>query len=275
MSYTIVGEQIMKYRKEKGMTQRELGEAIGVSGSAVSQWESGGTPDISLLPALSDILGVTVDALFGRTEARREDLEETVGKYIASLPVEKRLGRLISLMRRAALTGCADGAEDIVNFDRHDSEMTYIAKDGFLMAILSEGQSFLSAARCEEGELNDLLSCGEEVARLFSTLSDPDALTMLSKLYSEAPRHRTVGALARLAGLEQAQAEDILRVFTELELTQELELETQDGVTKAYTVNLSGAAMPILVAARLAAAPSSGTGIKIIADKRKNSKGGD
>ena len=60
MSYNIIGEQISKFRKTKGLTQRELGDAIGVSASAVSQWESGGTPDISLLPALSDVLGVTV-----------------------------------------------------------------------------------------------------------------------------------------------------------------------------------------------------------------------
>ena len=38
MGYTIVGEQIQKFRKEKALTQRELGERIGVSGSAVSQW---------------------------------------------------------------------------------------------------------------------------------------------------------------------------------------------------------------------------------------------
>ena len=108
MSYSIVGEQIQKFRKERGLTQGELGEAIGVSSPAVSQWEGGGTPDISLLPALSDILGVTVDMLFGRTEARREDMEEVVGRYIASLQEDKRIERLISLMRKAMLTGCID-----------------------------------------------------------------------------------------------------------------------------------------------------------------------
>ena len=273
MSYSIVGEQILKFRKEKGLTQRELGEAIGVSSSAVSQWESGGTPDISLLPALSDILGVTVDALFGRTEARREDMEETVGKYIASLPEEKRLGRLIFLMRRASLTGCIDAVADVVDFDSRDSEMTYIAKDGFITAFLSKGQSFLSAAWCEEGVFTDLLSCGENVTRLFSVLSTSGALKMLSKLYSESPKHRTVGVLAKLAGIAQSEAEEILRQFTELKLTEELELETENGSEKVYAVNLNGAAVPLLVSARFATRPSST--IKIISDKREYSKGGN
>lgn len=271
MSYSIVGEQILKFRKEKGLTQRELGEAIGVSSSAVSQWESGGTPDISLLPALSDILSVTVDALFGRVEARREDIEETVGKYIASLPEEKRLRAFIHLMRRAALTGCVDAAADVVDLDSRDSEMAYIAKDGFVMAILSKGQSFLSAACCEESVFTDLLSCEENVTRLFSVLSTSSALTMLSKLYSEAPRHRTVGVLARLAGIAQSEAEEILRKFTELKLTEELDLETENGSTKIYTVNLNGAAVPLLVSARLATGQPST--IKIISDKREYSKG--
>lgn len=270
MSYSIVGEQILKFRKEKGLTQRELGEAIGVSSSAVSQWESGGTPDISLLPALSDILGVSVDALLGRIEARREDIEETVGKYAASLPDEKRLGWFISLMRRAALTGCIDTVSDVVDFDSRDSEMTCIAKDGFITAVLSKEQSFLSAAWCEEGVFTDLLSCGENVTRLFSVLSTSSALTMLSKLYSEAPKHRTVGVLAKLAGIPQNEAEEILQKFTELKLSEELEFETENGCTKVYAVNLNGAAIPLLVSARFATCQSST--IKIISDKREYSK---
>ena len=266
MSGSIIGRQILGFRKEKGLTQRELGDAIGVSSSAVSQWECGGTPDISLLPALSDTLGVTIDALFGRTGARRENMEEIVGKYIASLPEEKRVGRLIALIRRAALTGCTDAAAEIVDFDCRDSEMICMTNDGFVTAIESKGQSFLSAARCEDREFSCLLSCDENMADLFSALSTAGALTMLSKLYIEAPRHRTAGVLSGLAGIEPSAAEEILQKFTELHLTEELELETENGSTKGYAVNLNGAALPLLISARFAAEPSST--IKVISDKR-------
>ena len=59
------GEKIAKYRKLKGDTQEQLGELVGVSGQAVSKWENGGVPDTYLLPAISKILGVSIDALFG------------------------------------------------------------------------------------------------------------------------------------------------------------------------------------------------------------------
>ncbi len=274
MSYSVVGEQILKFRKEKGLTQRELGEAIGVSGSAVSQWESGGTPDISLLPVLSDVLGVTVDALFGRSEARREDMEETVRSYIASLPEEKRVERTVALMRETALYGCLDKVADIVDFcgvQESSGETVLLTKDGFITAISSRGQWFLSAAWGGEGGLAGLLAPGAEAAGLFGLLSSPNALTMLVTLYTEAPRHRTVGVLAKLAGVARSEAEEILQSFTAFKLAEELTLETEDGDTAAYAVNMSGAVPALLAAAGLTALETEG--FRLINDKRSRGKG--
>lgn len=62
-----LNENIAALRKEKGMTQEELAAKLGVSGQAVSKWESGVCcPDIGLLPELADIFGVSLDALMGR-----------------------------------------------------------------------------------------------------------------------------------------------------------------------------------------------------------------
>ncbi len=273
MSYSIIGEQILKFRKEKGLTQRELGELIGVSSSAVSQWESGGTPDISLLPALSDVLGVTVDALFGRCEVRREDMAETVRKYIASLPEEKRMEQTVSLMRETAVYACLDNVADIVDFNGvHGSpgEAVLITDDGYITAILSEGQSFLSAAWGGERGFADLLSSGEGAVGLFDLLSSQNALSMLTVLYGEAPGYCTVGVLSRLAGVEASEAEEILRKITALGLAEALALETEDGETVAYAVKMNGAVIPILTAARLA---SGQAGIRLINDERKRGKG--
>lgn len=269
MSYTIIGEQIAKFRKAKSLTQRELGDAIGVSASAVSQWESGGTPDISLLPALSDVLGVTVDSLFGREEARREDMAEAVGKYILSLPLDSRLSELIALSRRAMIMGCVDQINDIVDFDRRDSEADYIAPDGIAAAVCSGGISFICAARCEEGGLGGLIECDERVRVLFEVLSGEGALNMLTRLYSEAPKYSTSGALAKLTGMTPDSAEAILKKFTELRLTETLRLETEDGAINAYSVNPANpscAAMPLLISAKLVAEHKSF--MKIISDRR-------
>ena len=59
-----IGSRIAALRKAKSMKQEELAELLGVTGQAVSKWENDQTcPDISLLPQLAKILGVTVDEL--------------------------------------------------------------------------------------------------------------------------------------------------------------------------------------------------------------------
>ena len=58
------GLKISQLRKEKNITQMELADLMGVSYQAVSNWERGNSmPDISKLPELSEILGVSIDDL--------------------------------------------------------------------------------------------------------------------------------------------------------------------------------------------------------------------
>lgn len=60
-----IGQNIKKYRKEKGYTQRELADLIGVSVQAISKWETdSGAPDISQVVPLASALDISTDALF-------------------------------------------------------------------------------------------------------------------------------------------------------------------------------------------------------------------
>ncbi len=66
MEQQTMGKRITALRKEKGMTQEQLAEKVGVSAQAVSKWENDlSCPDISILAALSDALGVSTDELLG------------------------------------------------------------------------------------------------------------------------------------------------------------------------------------------------------------------
>ena len=64
MDQNKIGKLISGLRKEKGLTQKELADAMNLSDRTVSKWERGlGCPDVSLLNGLSEILGISVDRL--------------------------------------------------------------------------------------------------------------------------------------------------------------------------------------------------------------------
>ena len=61
-----IGKNIAKYRKAKGLTQKELGAKLGVTNQAVSKWESEvSMPDVMLLPEIANALNITLDDLYG------------------------------------------------------------------------------------------------------------------------------------------------------------------------------------------------------------------
>lgn len=59
-----VGNRIYELRKEKGLSQKELGALIGVSNKAVSKWETGASaPKTETIINLAAVLGVTAEEL--------------------------------------------------------------------------------------------------------------------------------------------------------------------------------------------------------------------
>lgn len=61
-----IGKNIYKRRKDKGFTQEQLANELGISPAAVSKWETGSAyPDITLLTPLARLLNSTVDDLLG------------------------------------------------------------------------------------------------------------------------------------------------------------------------------------------------------------------
>ena len=68
-----IGENIRNFRKKNDLTQEELADRLGVTYQSVSRWENGTTyPDLELLPAISELLSVTVDELLGMPQIEKE-----------------------------------------------------------------------------------------------------------------------------------------------------------------------------------------------------------
>ena len=78
-----IGKYISLCRKNKGMTQQQLADILGVTNKAVSKWETGqGIPDVALLPQLATVLGVRIDDIFaGETVSR--DANRQIPRFAA------------------------------------------------------------------------------------------------------------------------------------------------------------------------------------------------
>ena len=73
MSENLLAGRIAQLRKEAGMTQEQLGNALGLTYQSVSKWENGTTdPSTSNLLALAKLYGVGAEALLARV-AKEDD----------------------------------------------------------------------------------------------------------------------------------------------------------------------------------------------------------
>ena len=114
-----MGRFISEMRKEKGLTQKELAEQLGVTDKAVSKWERAvSSPDIGLLIPLAKILGVSAGELLGGERAERsaenmekdtEDMVEEALNYshrTSFLKRRKMQGLLLAGVSGIFLTAC-------------------------------------------------------------------------------------------------------------------------------------------------------------------------
>lgn len=88
MTNPSMGETICNLRKEKGMTQKDLADRLGITDKAVSKWERNvAYPDTATIPALAEILGISV--------------EELLNAKAAPAPVRSRSDDIVNLVLKA------------------------------------------------------------------------------------------------------------------------------------------------------------------------------
>ena len=100
-----IGENIARLRKQRGLTQEQLGRLVGVSTPAVSKWETGASlPDLMLLSPIARALGTNPDTILSYTR-RLDDkatnaLVEEVGVLVRAGDAAKATGRIRELLKQ-------------------------------------------------------------------------------------------------------------------------------------------------------------------------------
>ncbi len=104
-----INEQIAFLRKQKGLTQEELANMLGVTNQAVSKWESAQCcPDVQLLPNLAKIFDVSIDELIGyKSTEGLGDICLKMKEHFSALPEKKAFEnayRIAALLHEIAST---------------------------------------------------------------------------------------------------------------------------------------------------------------------------
>ena len=89
----LFAKRLRQYRLAKEMTQEAVAKAVGISPQSVSKWERGdGYPDITLLPKIARVCGVTVDMLLGNDEeTKEEDIRSFTDRVRGDMDEDERL----------------------------------------------------------------------------------------------------------------------------------------------------------------------------------------
>ena len=108
-----IGKLIFSLRREKDMTQKQLANLMNISDKTISKWERGfGCPDISLLPDLSQILGVNIEEILSGKIA----VNEIVGGNMKKLKfyVCPQCNNLVTSVGDANISCCGKRMEALV-----------------------------------------------------------------------------------------------------------------------------------------------------------------
>lgn len=260
MDISLIGSQILKFRKQLGMTQKELGTAIGVSTQAVSQWENGGAPDVSLLPAIADKLGVTVDALFGRESGEVRDMTGTLAAWLRTQPEEGRIQSLSRLLWEASLQGLFNmeipnieypkTSEQLIDGECIQMRMCMPTEHGYIFGVGGEDMSYMCVLpEPEEGYERYFLD-HDANRKIFAALAIPGSLELLMYLSHEDKKFYIASTAAKHIGATEEEAAQCLTALEDVGILAKIELEIDTGVVPAYMINEHEGIVPLLYFAR-------------------------
>ncbi|MBR1703204.1 MAG: helix-turn-helix domain-containing protein [Lachnospiraceae bacterium] len=102
-----IGAFLKELRREKGITQEQLADELGVSGRTISRWETGSNmPDISLLVEIAEFFDVSIPEIIKgerKSENMREEVKEVAETMSDYANAEK--ARLLKSMRNISING--------------------------------------------------------------------------------------------------------------------------------------------------------------------------
>ncbi len=248
-----IGQQIKKYRIERGYTQEKLGGLIGVTTQAVSKWERGSSmPDAELIPHIAQSLGVSIDALYGSEE---QNLSVQLAQKLCHMSKNEAYRRAFELCWtiQVGLLGEPSAVELFVNrgFTESDKANDHFAKlihdSGITLSRLSpQPQYFFLLKEPEEGGILSQLESLDSLQKVFALFADKNVLKIICYLYSLPVMPVAASLISKRTHLPENKVEEYMKKICARHLATCAEIATADGKMNAYTVRPEAFAVPLI-----------------------------
>ena len=229
---------LRRIRKEKGVTQEQLAEAVGVSAQAVSKWEMNSFPDSALLPKIAERLGVSIDELFG-LKNENISIYDRVMEHIIATPKDKLFEEALNISRSVIMAGCGCPRYEPLIPEIQSSEYDHFSRlnfsKGFMEVRNNEDLQYAFLFPEPKCGYDKVLKYDEEYVKLFSVLSKPNAL---KALYFMAGREGTMffkkDTLMHELGISSENAKEIIKAFCDIGFIWEATLNGGNDSEKIY-----------------------------------------
>lgn len=215
MAGTTFSTTLQTLRKNRGVTQEQLANHLGVSPQAVSKWENGSYPDGDLLPQIADYFEVSIDYLYGRAKdnvSLEQQLLEAI-KGINVGPGYDHTEHLDRMMKYIWAMQLGLWPENKQYFDRTRSEGDHVIvstaydKSGFNFFRLNKNLEFYTIMKRPENGFASYFKITDELVELFAFLGNRDNLKVLFYLLSlNSGNGVSVPTIAKRIGISEAEA---------------------------------------------------------------------
>ncbi len=231
-------DQLVKFRKRRGLTQEALAVQLNVTPQAVSKWEKGSYPDGDLLPQISRVLDVSLDVLFGLQEEERIDPKELVVKSIQALPDAERAAYCMDLFY-AILGGFSNIQSQDLDIPEKLLRETYAqlkTDQELALARLNESMQYFCFLRIPEEGLNSYAQITDRLLQFFKLLSRREALEILYFFGTTEHNHLwSMKQIAKHLGMSEKLTAEVLGELDRSGAIWELKVDSDADSVYGYT----------------------------------------
>lgn len=252
---SVIGEQIKKYRIKKGITQEQLGQLIGVTTQGVSRWERGGTPDAEILPRLSEVLGVSIDSLFGRED---QSLVVSLAKQLSQMSQQEAYGYATNICWaiEIGLLGDPSVIDDFMDriisqkasaeVSDAEDDLRIIQDNGISSLYMLKGFSRFFLLMDPDGKMKSRLSDFESLRKAFALFADKNILRILFYLCSMPDIPISSTLISKSTGLPQQTVDLCMDILCQYSIVIRTEIATEAGDIDAYTFRTETQVVPMI-----------------------------